>query len=77
MRAFNSGGANRSVLSKIENDIENLYQDREEFEEDLRLVTIPFGINLNRTGRNSEMIRYSQSRVAGGANDSAVFNRSE
>ena len=63
MRAFNSSGPNKNVLSKIESDIENLYQDREEFEEDLRLVTIPFGINLNRNGRNSEMIRYNQSKA--------------
>ena len=46
----------------------------DDFEEDLRLVTIPFGINLNRNGRNSEMIRYNQSKS--GLNESAVSNRS-
>ena len=74
MKAFNSSGPNKGVLSRIENDIYNLHQDREEFEEDLRLVTIPFGINLNRTGRNSEVIRYNPSKAA--MNDSMASNRS-
>lgn len=75
MRVYNSSGPNKGILSKIENDINNLYQDREEFEEDLRLVTIPFGINLNRTGRNTEIIRYNPNK-SGAINDSMASNRS-
>jgi hypothetical protein len=76
MQAYNSsGGPNRTLLAKIETDISNLHQDREEFEEDLKLVTLPFGINL--MGRNSQMrYDYSKSSVAGGAplNDSEVIS---
>jgi hypothetical protein len=57
IQAYNSPGTtSRSIVTKIETDIANLHQDREEFEEDLRLVTLPFGINL--MGRNSQYIRY-------------------
>lgn len=71
-QALNSGnGANRATLEKIDSDIYNLNQDREEFEEDLRLVTLPFGINL--MGRHSQMIRYDYSKSRG-INDSEVMS---
>lgn len=55
------------MLAKLEKDIANLQQDRDEFEEDLLLVTLPFGINV--MGRGS--LRFGgdnrSSRVGGGA----------
>lgn len=68
------GGANHSLASKIESDIAALHQDREEFEEDLRLVTLPFGINL--MGRNSQYIRYDSKAAHFGLNESQVSNKS-
>lgn len=69
------------MASKIDNDISQLHQDREEFEEDLRLVTLPFGINL--MARNSQYVRYdtkvgSNSMGMGGGilNESMASNRS-
>jgi len=69
------------LASKIDNDISQLHQDREEFEEDLRLVTLPFGINL--MARNSQYVRYdtkvgsnSMNMGMGILNESMASNRS-
>jgi hypothetical protein len=56
--------ANQSQLARIRTDVENLEQDRAEFEQDLRLVTLPFGINV----LSGNQLRYG----AGNASSSRV-----
>jgi hypothetical protein len=60
-------------LAKIQQDIEGLEQDRAEFEQDLRLVTLPFGINV--MSRNS--LRYGHNVSGSRIGESGVMEEEE
>ena len=68
---------NQSMISKLDRDLDELYQDKEEFEEDLRIVALPFGINPHATRNSVDYAPVRSSLIASGLRESTAPRSSE
>ena len=60
------GALNVSAIKNMDAELHELYQDREEFEEDLKIVTLPLGINPHATRGSVSYAPVRSSMIASG-----------